>query len=439
MIKHFLISLFFLISSLSFAQSIDDIYILQFRNEVEVLKEAKFALINGNTSHARLLLKKNEISTKQNNLIAKRYLAIIEFIEENFEKSLGIINEFDFKQGRYFAQVCHLIVLNKVLENDSTLMDEWARCRKIVDSDMITNNFWIDSIILLKKYRQTYKVPIPFTKIRQFEGTDPSLKTMLKMSLYINQHKYFTSNLFDFDDSVLNNAELREIISFMLFREYELVNAQKLSEDLDTSNAHNLKGNLYLLKNQPELAYAEFKLSFKKKKNSINALERLIPLAWKLDQEEFMLEAVRSYSKFYPEDSTPKVYEAATLVKKKEFKKAERILRESLVYSPNVPEDLVSSLIAYTDWKRGNFDKASARLRNSCQKLDQISCWVYSMDDLWSDMFVKKEKIDISMIKNDTNILSEIIKPDFKDPIEEVVYIDQKQIDELDNYLIRLP
>lgn len=439
--KQILLVLICLFSGLLYAgeSDLDTAYKYKFSQERETLKEAKFSIINGNTDHARLLLEREFFESKMNQLIKRRYLGMIYFLEERFAKSYNQVNYVELNLGQNFAQICHLLVLNKILTNNNVqLKEDWSRCRRVVNKDEITNDFWIDAIVDLKTQKQNANIQIPFKDIKNFEGTDPNLKSILKMALYLNRYQEFTQNLYAFNDSVFANPELREIISYMLFRDYEIVNAYKLIEDLNTSNAHNMKGNLNLLKGQNELALAEFKESFQLKRNSINALERLIPLSYLLEQDDYLLIVAESYQRFYPKDATSKVYQAAILIKKKEYQKARRIIRSTLAYDNNVPSEMMYNLIAYTDWKQGYYKESLKKYASACQAFERVSCWIYAMDTLWGHMFIKDKPIDTDMIKQDTSIIQAITQKDFSDKIEEKIYIDQRQIDELDDRLIQL-
>ena len=68
------------------------------------------------------------------------------------------------------------------------------------------------------------------------------------------------------------------------FRNIDLVKAYQLLENSSDLNAEVFKGNILLLQEKYAAAYAQFKLALLKKYNSVNAIERLIPLSWKLDQ-----------------------------------------------------------------------------------------------------------------------------------------------------------
>ena len=71
-----------------------------------------------------------------------------------------------------------------------------------------------------------------------------------------------------------------------------LVKAFEYIEGLSSPNSENIRGNLFLAQKKYELAYAQFKLALKRKVNSQNSLERIIPISWMLKQWKDGLEYI---------------------------------------------------------------------------------------------------------------------------------------------------
>src|SRR5690606_37073154 len=111
-------------------------------------------------------------------------------------------------------------------------------------------------------------------------------KVMLKLALYLNQEKLVLNELPDLTLDQLQDSEVRELVGQIYFRSGSLAKSYRFVEDLKSPNSENIKGNLYLLRTKYELAYAQFKLALDQKVNSQNALERLLPLSWLLNDWE---------------------------------------------------------------------------------------------------------------------------------------------------------
>src|SRR5690606_9600805 len=97
------------------------------------------------------------------------------------------------------------------------------------------------------------------------------LKVILKLAMYLNQESLVVDQIPELTVDQLQDPEVREIAGQIFFRTGSLARSYRFIEDLKSPNSENIKGNLYILRNKYELAYAQFKLSLEQKLNSQNA------------------------------------------------------------------------------------------------------------------------------------------------------------------------
>ena len=99
--------------------------------DLELLKLAKFSLVNGEIEDAKLLLGKMEESVELKE-IKKRYLATIAFIQDDFKTSDKILRSADFDGPVANTQVCLLKILNSLaLENLKQLENDFKTCKEL--------------------------------------------------------------------------------------------------------------------------------------------------------------------------------------------------------------------------------------------------------------------------------------------------------------------
>ena len=82
------------------------------------LKEIKYNIINGNLENAKLLIARTESSIEFSEKIKLRYLAIINFIEGNYEQTIRVLdrpimNNFLDISKFCFMKILSLIILEK--------------------------------------------------------------------------------------------------------------------------------------------------------------------------------------------------------------------------------------------------------------------------------------------------------------------------------------
>ena len=406
------------------------------REENSELKKIKYFLLNGETRLAKTYLS-NIISSKTKIApIAHRYLSILQFIDGEYENSYKTLSHLSLLNEPNYSKICVLKVLNQVVLNKLIeLEDEWNKCQSQSYSTFNEKNFvWLDTIIQLK-LKPRGKSIAPFRKVRLSSLDTEQLKIYLKMSLYLNQESLVSPDLLELNVDQLQDTEVRELIGQIYFRQSSFAKSYRFIEDLRSPNAETIKGNLYVLREKYELAYAQFKLALEQKSNSQNALERLLPLAWLLqDWKSGAKYAEQVFAS--PQTQINKLtLLAAFLTQGGEFKKASEIL-ETLtnrsIKSSELDITQISSFVALMENKPREARKSASL---SCDSNDFINCWILYQLEQW-DGFPH-------VIKRDEEVVikkkwESLIKEEVSTPLTETVYVNQLDIEELDDKLIQL-
>lgn len=405
--------------------------------ESKDLKKAKYYLLNGKTKEAELHLSKLAYSHTKLRPIIHRYLGTLSFIQGRYEKSQIYLSIPELLNFPHHAKVCTLQILNQIVLNQvNNLALNWDKCQlSNVAEFKVRNVVWLDTLVKIKTDTSEDVTKKPFSRIRLDALHLRDLKILLKLSIYLNQDKMLLPGLELIQAEELKDQELREIMGHMYYRNGELVNAYRFIEDLKTPNAETMKGNLYVLRGKYELAYAQFKLALEMKHNSENALERLLPLAWILgDWKQGSI-----YAENLPSDLRYKAQKltllTAFMVQRGEFEKAEEILHYITTQTGQGTHLDVTQLHGFTKLMRSKPQEFAKEAKMSCSQYDLVSCWLLFQNVHWQDLpFVVRRKGEIEHTQNWKTLVSSKLDK----PLTEKKFINQLDVEELDDQLIKL-
>ncbi len=407
------------------------------RQYKEELKRVKYYLINGELSLAKVYLQKLTFGQTKLKPIAYRYLGMIAFIEQDYEKSIKYLTFGELKNPPHYAKICGLLVLNKIILSDvKDLQDNWFRCRGEASKDInATNLAWLDTLVSLKLEARPGITQLPFKKvtIRALDNVD--LKILLKLAIYLNQEKMVVSQLPELYPEQLADTEVRELAGHLFFRSGQFANAYKFIEDIKSPNAENIKGNLYLLREKYEIAYAQFKLALEEKQNSQNALERLVPIAWLLGDWK----AGSGYSQQLitraGTEANKLTIMAAFEMQAGRYEKARSILREIRQKSRRGSTLEVGQIASFSSLMENDPDELKVSAYQSCELLDMVNCWVLYQAYQWENFPLVVRRGDEIPHKDEwTKLTQEKVGGKLTEPI----YVYQQDIEELDDKLIKL-
>jgi hypothetical protein len=411
------------------------------------LIRAKFKLVNGDLKMAKFYLFKIEDGKGRLSIIKNRYLAIITFIEGNFNLSLQYLEDKRFFDSSIYSQVCLLKLINFMAVNDNeSLIREKDACLYTNEKSSKNEQYWLDTMIKLK-LKDNYGVKKNLlTDIELTISDDEMSKLWLKTGLYLNKEKDLLKLISILPESSYQSKRLREIIAFMYLRSGETNNLQKalaFVDDIDTANAENIKGNINLRNKEYELAFGHFKLALQKKQDSTNSLDRAIPLAWILGQWNDGYNMLSSNTNKTIDPRKIKAIKIAFLIRDKKFAEAERELtllkiefQNAAPFEVNLMDSYVSLMMAAND-KKYDKRKIEAASEKACQNFDGISCWISLQLISWKnlgktitrdDEIFSDKSMTIDSLKENKPIV----------PLKETMSVDQSDIEELDGASIEL-
>lgn len=407
-------------------------------NELENLILAKKFLVNGDTEWAKYFL--NKINTNESDLkiVIDRYKAWIHFIEGNYEETQKILSRPEFTDVENFKEVCLLKVLTKMVGPfTKELAQELSYCQIITRLYSNNEQYWLDNITKLKTKRFN-KIKGMNTSDIQYVVSDQQLvRIWLKTGLYMNREDLIDKHIKSLPSSIYRSKRTRELIGFYHYRKGDYDQAKDFVEDIETPNAENIRGNINLKEKKYELAFGHFKLALNKKVNSLNALERAIPLAWILEQWKDGLELIGRLVDESIDAQKKDALESAFHIRMTNFDLAERKLRildaEYQGQSP-LEVDIMRSYVALR-----NNDPRTLYLtsKNACRRYDGLNCWIQNQLIIWENIGKTIERDEEIQAENSFDIenVKKFITPE---PLKESIYVDQKDIEELDSQLVKI-
>lgn len=404
----------------------------------KALRDAKFFIINGETELARKTLN-DLLKTAPEDLKASlyRFLAIADFQDGRWKESLAHLSTTELTAYPNFSRICPMKIILRVAVKDTyTLREEWERCKIENTKDVLIKDMvWMESLVTLASRRTKGAAKTIIKKYNPLNLSNDDLKIILKLSLYLNLEGELLENLEQLDYSAVQDEELRALIAQVYFRRGRLADAWRMMEDIPNPNVENMKGNLWLLRGKQELAYAQFKLALQQKSNSHNAVERALPLAWTLKQWK---EGIKLSERIYTHErnrqqklTTVAAFAVANGQWTEAFNRLEVVHQEA---GESTAQE-VSQLSTYVALRQNDARRLARYGKSACQGGDLMACWLMSSQFIWPELPTLLTKEDAL----------EPIEPLWRslasgeaEPFKENNLIDQRDIDELDDSLIRL-
>lgn len=416
------------------------------RGDLRDLRLAKLSLLAGDTAKAERYL--NRLGSEHSTLshVVDRYSALSNFMQGNFLETYNLIKDERFNLISSYEEIClirlvSVMALGKSFEGYSQLSPEFDNCRAITAKYTKTDHFWLAS---MKQLSQGNFSNLPGDKLTDFTSilTDNNTTRLwLKLALYTNRESQVIANIGLLPEEAYRNIGIRELLGMAYYRAKDIDKAQAFIEDLSSPNADNIRGDMALQKREWEIAYGHFRLALKRKDDSLNALERAIPLAWLLGQWNDGLELMASYVGNNYDPIKLLALETALRIRLGEYDKADnnlRYLSNKLLGSAPLDIQLMRS---YVGLMRGDLSMLKESAALACRSFDGLNCWIADQLLVWDDITktVKRtDEVNISAASAD-----EMLSQASNDiaPLKEKILIDQRDIEELDshNVSLRLP
>lgn len=419
------------------AQELNRVLFSEMQEQNKDLKKVKYYLINGETSLAQVHLTKLAYTQTKLKPIIYRYLGILSFIEGKFQKSYDYLNLKELQNLPHYPKICTLKVLNQIVLNVKYgLEEEWQNCQMENYKHFREGNFvWLETLVQMKLKPRIGLTKVPFKGLKLVSLDNNQLKIFLKLAIYLNQEKLVEPQIVEMDVGQFEDVEVRELIGQILFRLGFLARSYRFIEDLDSPNAENIKGNLYVLRKKYELAYAQFKLALETKTNSQNAMERILPLAWLLgDWEEGAKISERVIAS--PQTQINKMaLVAAFHTQKGNFAQAQSVLESINARSRRGGEIDITQLYSFVGLMQNKPNMAKKQAALSCDQYDLVNCWLGFQLEQWDSFPLTIRRPENIPLKKEWEKLSQ---EDLDQPLNETVYVNQLDIEELDDKLIQL-
>lgn len=406
-------------------------------SEYTHMQLSKESLINGNLSMAKFHLTKVRNEESKLYRIKLRYMALIHFIEGNIEKSLELLNNNLLAPHQYYSKVCTLKMAIYLAKADAkSYRSEQRLCNQLNQKYGKNEFIWTETLSLILNGIDNMLDRGIITSLRRIFGSIDYLYTWMKLALFVNEEQRIIESVYQLPARTFKSQKIRELIGFAYYRQKNYEEAQKFIEDINSPNADNIRGNIMLKDNKLELAYGHFQLALAKRENSLNALERSIPLSWMLKQWEKGLGFTRRLFKKGLDENKKLALLAAFHIQLEQFKDAERKLEKLNETYVNFPPKKVQLMNSYVSLRKKDNTTLQLRSKTACEKGDGTNCWLYHQVLRWENLgqtIERSDKVITKVIDIDSLKTAKEIKP-----MVENVTIDQSDIEELDGQITTL-
>lgn len=397
------------------------------------LKLAKYYIISGNLRRASHYLGTIHDTDVVLGDIKKRYLSLIHFITGNYKESLkNISNRSSFKHTKYNL-ICTLKIINLLsLQRYQDFKNESEFCSRITIRYEKNNNFWVGKIADILRMADGDEPIVEVDKADPKIYKNDSYTAMwFKLGLYLNKEEELIKYIPRLLGHSYLSKEIREVIGFLYHRIGRKKRAIDFVEDIDTSNAHNIRGNIHLENGKYKDAYESFKQALIKNNNSTNAIERTLPLTWYFKEWDYGLKLLDWFSHGKSSYYKKLALASAFNIRKGDYGTARNQIDTISSYlKSDVPieVDMMNGFLAIMLGEKMQAEIMTSKL---CRKLDVLNCWIISQRLTWenfsqtikrNDTIFSSKYIDIEKYKQKTDIV----------PLKENIVVDQKDIEELD-------
>lgn len=413
------------------------------RNDLRDLRLAKYSLLAGDNARAERYLERLGSEHPRLDFVVKRYAALSSFMQGNFSNSYNLLKGERLNLISSYEEICllrllSLFALGKKHPDHSKISPEFDNCRAITYKYTDNEHFWLSS---MKTISLGDIEKLPGTKITDFTSilvNDESTRLWMKQALYTNREDQILKNIGLLPEESYQNIGIRELLGMAYYRAQNPERAADFIEDLSTPNADNIRGDIALSKKEWELAYGHFRLALKRKDDSLNALERAIPLTWLLEQWK---DGIELLSRYVGDDYDPiklLALETAFRIRLGQYDKADdnlRYLNSKLLGSAPLDIQLMRSYVALM---RGDLKQLKESATIACRSFDGLNCWISDQLLVWDNLTKTVKRSD--EINSSVRSVDQIMSDSSNDIIalKEKQLIDQRDIEELDSRDIKL-
>ena len=403
-----------------------------YREQFDLLKMAyvnKLNLIRGEN------LKYPQI--KQNELFSDWQIAIDFFIQNKFKESLDQILNILKVDPDQFKNVCQLKIINSMYLNElDNLEDELYKC-KVLTENLNSNNFiFLESILETKFGKYLSQTDRYFYEYGQDFSTIDEIRRYLKLALVLDDHQKIINLIPNLPPMAYENAEIRELLSFVFFRMKEFDKSKKFLKKTDSINSNNLLGSLLVQDNKIDLAFARYLVSYKISNFTPSTLNRLIPLSIQLKNFSKGLEFI-SKKKFFKKNIANEIssqeLEDLSLYFNIKNKKYNAAIKQMVKLETINVLPVIEELSTITKIKIPHEENAiNNSFIKSCKKKNLLSCYFLSVLYYFPGLEYYLKEFNANKTNTNETFRDLYHKINFR-PIKENALINQKYIEELDS------
>jgi hypothetical protein len=427
-----------LLSELDVKLDTQEQIVLGKRSDIYLLSKVKVKIIEGDLPLAKFLLSKVNSSKSKVSIIKRRYKAIIHFIEGDYQNVLNELDAYDLNQTSKYTDICMLKVLARFAQPSVyKLNKEYQSCGLKLIDNAPTDMQWLDNLMAIRKGKPKQVKGANPSDILEIIHSNETIKIWLKTGIYTNKEKLIKKHLADLPPEAYKSKTIRELIGLIHYRLGDKKAALSFIDDIYTPNAENIKGNINLENKKYELAFGHFMLALQKKKNSINALERSVPLSYLLDNWD---DGINLLQRIVKKDLDPRrklTLDTVFRLRKENITQASQQVRLlERLFHQEIPFELeqIKSYIALREFDNKKLIESS---HNACRRFDGLNCWVHMQTNIWENLgktLFRKDKIHQFKRRSIASLKE---RPDIN-KMKEVPFIDQRDIVELDSAMVNL-
>lgn len=406
-------------------------------SDYNTLLSVKYNLLKGKVDHAETVLDRINITDTKMKEVIYRYKALTSFINNDFIETEKMLDKLGSAGAEYYKNICTLeLMVNIVLRKKKKYIERnFQSCKGALFYDSPDQLFFLEAISYYSRGDTLSLVKHLSKKVQYVIQSDKTIEAWMKAAIYTGYPDIIQRNLKYVPDSAFSSKTIRELIGFVYYKLDMKEDMKLFLEDLHTPNSENIKANLYLQQEQYELALGHLLLAIKQKPNSMNSIERGIPVTILLNKWSKGLEISQKLTQKNMPINMIKLLKALFLTEKNELKQSYRFLHDIYRYYTKLIPLSALQLITYNAIRLNDHEFIDLFVPKSCTKFDGIACWYYMQKEIWGRLdktIVRDEKIAI---------LDEFSIDDLKEkqeikPLQEIVNIDQKDIDELDGVFL---
>jgi hypothetical protein len=403
------------------------------KDDYKNLLLAKRGLINGELNITKHYLGKIDDSDTTILSIKLRYLAIIEFIKGNFQKVIQLLSNRVYREVKDYKHICLLKVIAMMTQKiTNELRIEISKCRDYNKDKTINESMWLSNIESLKLNDLKSVAGMNTSDIRKIIRDQELIRIWLKTGLYLGEDKLISKNISALPGSIYRSKRFRELMGFYWYRLGDYKKALSFVEDINSANSDNIRGNINLEEKKYELAFGHFKLALQKKANSINSLERAIPLAWSLEQWKDGNNLIGRLVDYGIDKNKLKALEIAFQIRQGNYKLAKRNLNVLDAAYKGQPPLIVTQMQSYVAFRLNDVQMLKLMSDRACKKDDGLNCWIQGQLLIWENISKTAKRNDLT--KGNNKFLIDSLKAKVEiTPIKEEIIIDQYDIEELDS------